>query len=86
MRPRNPYLTPLLLLSGAYFPFLGAMVLASAGLGALVLSKWQTRPAIILGGISILTSVHVVVGLLALFQRVDEEDEFEIELPDTVTE
>lgn len=30
----------------------------------------------------ILTAVHIVVGLLALFHRVDERDEFEIELPD----
>jgi Zn-dependent protease with chaperone function len=82
-RPRNPYLTPLLLLSGAYFPFLACVVLVSAGLGALVLSKWwPARLAIVLGGLLILTSVHIVVGLLALFQRVDEEDELEIELPD----
>ena len=34
-RPLNPYLTPLQLVSGAYFPFLGGMVLASAALGVL---------------------------------------------------
>src|SRR5262249_36171349 len=46
-RPGNPYLIPLQLLSGAYFPFLAGVVLASAGLGALVLSKWwPARPAI----------------------------------------
>jgi Zn-dependent protease with chaperone function len=58
------------------------MVLASAGLGAIVLSKWQGRVAMVLGGLLILTSVHIVVGMLALFRRVDEGDEFEIELPD----
>src|SRR5262245_45786534 len=83
VRPGNPYLIPLLLLSGAYFPFLAGVVLASAGLGALVLSKWwPARPAIVVGGLLILTSVHIVVGLFALFQRVDEKDVFEIELPD----
>lgn len=81
-RPRNPYLAPLLLVSGAYFPFLGGMVLASAGLGALVLSKWHGRLPIYFGMLLILSSVHIVVGLFALFQRVEEEDEFEIELPD----
>jgi Zn-dependent protease with chaperone function len=58
------------------------MVLASAGLGALVLIKWQGWLAIILGGLLILTSLHILVGLFALFQRVETEDEFEIELPD----
>jgi hypothetical protein len=81
-RPRNPYLTPLQLVSGAYFPFLGGMVLASAALGSLVLSKWHGRFAIILGLLLILTSVHIVIGLFALFRRVEEKDEFEIKLPD----
>jgi Zn-dependent protease with chaperone function len=81
-RPRNPYLTPLLLVSGAYFPFLAGIVLASAGLGALVLSNWHGRIATFLGMVFILTSVHVFVGLVALFRRVEEEDEFEIELPE----
>jgi Zn-dependent protease with chaperone function len=80
---RNPYLTPLLLLCAVYFPFLGGMVLATAGLGALVLSKWQERPrSLLFGLLLILTSVHIVTGLFALFRRVDEDDEFEIELPD----
>lgn len=83
VRPGNPFLMPLQLFSGAYFPFLACVVLASAGLGALVLSKWwPARPAIVVGGILILTSIHIVVGLFSLFQRVDDEDEFEIELPD----
>jgi Zn-dependent protease with chaperone function len=81
-RPRNPYLTPLQLVSGAYFPFLAGIVLASAGLGALVLSQWHGWLAISLGGLLILTSLHIVVGLFALFQRVEEKDEFEVELPD----
>ncbi len=81
-RPRNPYLIPLLLVSGAYFPFLAGIVLASAALGVLVLSKWHGRIPIALGGLLILTSLHIVFGLFALFQRVEEEDEFEIELPD----
>jgi Zn-dependent protease with chaperone function len=81
-RPRNPYLPPLLLVSGAYFPFLAGIVLASAGLGALVLSKGHGWRAISVGGLLILTSIHVVVGLFALFQHVDEEDELEVELPD----
>src|SRR5438128_2314313 len=81
-RPSNPYLTPLLIVSGAYFPFLGGVVLASAALGALVLSKWHGRLAIYFGILLILTSVHIVFGLFALFQRVEEEDDFEIELPD----
>jgi Zn-dependent protease with chaperone function len=80
-RPRNPYLTPLQLVSGAYFPFLASVVLTSAGLGLLVLSKWRAPLTIALGGLLILTSIHVVVGLFALFRRVDEKDEFEIELP-----
>jgi Zn-dependent protease with chaperone function len=81
-RPRNPYLTPLQLVSGAYFPFLGGIVLTSAALGLLVLSKSRGVYAISLGGLLILTSGHVVVGLFALFRRVEEKDEFEIELPD----
>lgn len=81
-RPRNPYLTPLQLVSGAYFPFLAGTALASAALGALVLSKGHGRFAIVFGALLILTSAHVVIGLFALFQRVEEEDEFEIELPD----
>ena len=68
-RPRNPYLIPLQLISGAYFPFLGGMVLASAALGVLVLSKWHGRFAIYLGLLLILTSVHIVIGLFALFRR-----------------
>jgi Zn-dependent protease with chaperone function len=82
-KPSNPFLIPLQLLTGAYFPFLGGVVLASAGLAALVLSNWQARPRrLILGVLLILTTVHIVIGLLALFRRVEEEDEFEIELPD----
>lgn len=81
-RPGNPYLLPLQLLSGAYFPFLGGIVLASAGLGMLVLSRWQARPGIVLGGLLILPAIHVVVGLFALFRHVEEEDEFEVELGD----
>jgi Zn-dependent protease with chaperone function len=80
-RPRNPYLTPLRILSGIYFPFLAGMVLASAALGALVLSKWDGSLAILLGIVLILTSAHIAIGLFALFQRVKEADEFEIELP-----
>jgi len=78
----NPYLAPLLLVSGAYFPFLGGMVLASAGLGVLILTRGQGRLAIVLGLTLILTAVHIVIGLFALCQRVKEEDEFEIELPE----
>ena len=48
-------------------PVSGGKVLTSAGLGALVLSKWQGRLAIILGAILILTSIHIVVGLFACF-------------------
>jgi Zn-dependent protease with chaperone function len=81
-RPHNPYLTPLQLVSGAYFPFLAGIVLASAGLGLLVLARWRTPLAITIGGLLILTSVHVVVGLFALFRRVEWKDELEIELPD----
>jgi hypothetical protein len=77
-RPRNPYLTPLQLVSGAYFPFLAVVVLASAGLGVLALGKLPGRIGILL----ILTSVHVVVGLFALFRGVEEKDEFELELAD----
>src|SRR5262245_40020312 len=81
-RPRNPYLIPLQLVSVAYFPFLGGMVLASAALGALVLGKWHGRAAIVLGVVLILTSVHIVIGLFALFRRVEWKDELEIKLPD----
>jgi len=77
-RPRNPFLTPLQLVSGAYFPFLAGVVLASAGLGVLALGKLPGRIGILL----ILTSVHVVIGLFALFRGVDEKDEFELELAD----
>jgi Zn-dependent protease with chaperone function len=80
-RPRNPYLTPLQLVSGAYFPFLAGIVLASAGLGALVLIRSHGR-LLITGGVLLLTSGHIVVGLLALFRRVEEKDELEVELPD----
>jgi Zn-dependent protease with chaperone function len=81
-RPGNPYLTPLQLVSGAYFPFLAGAVLALAALGALVLTKWNGLFAVILGILLILTSLHIVFGLTALFQRTAEGDEFEIELPD----
>ena len=81
-RPHNPYLTPLQLVSGAYFPFLVGVVIVSAGLGWLVLSKWRGTLAIALGGLLVLTAVHVIVGLFALFQRVADEDEFEVEVPD----
>jgi len=81
-RPRNPYLTPLQLASRAYFPFLVGIVLVSGGCGALVLIQWHGLFAMALGGLLVLTSVHIVVGLFPLFQRVEETDEFEIELPD----
>lgn len=81
-RPRNPYLTPLQLVSAAYFPFLAGIALISAGLGVLVLSQWQGRIAFVVGGLLVLSSLHIVIGSLALFQRAQEEDEFEIELPD----
>lgn len=79
---RNPYLTPLLLVSAAYFPFLGGMILASAGLGALVLSRWHGLHAMVVGAGLVLISLHIIIGLFALLQREGEEDEFEIELPD----
>ena len=81
-RPRNAFLAPLQLVSGAYFPFLGSIVLASAGLGTLVLIKSHGLLAISVGGLLLLVSGHIVVGLLALFRGVEEKDEFEIELPD----
>jgi Zn-dependent protease with chaperone function len=81
-RPRNPYLTPLQLVSGAYFPFLAGVVIVSAALGGLVLSKLRGPLAISLGGLLILTSLHVVVGLFAVFRSVEDKDEFEIELSD----
>jgi Zn-dependent protease with chaperone function len=80
-RPGNPYLTPLQLVSGAYFPFLGGVVLTSAALGALVLIKWRGPLAISFGVTLILTSLHVVLGLFALFRGVEDKDELEIELP-----
>jgi Zn-dependent protease with chaperone function len=80
-RPGNPYLIPLQLVSALYFPFLAGMVLATGALAALVLTKLQGRGAIILGLILIVTCLHIVFGLLALFQRVDETDELEIKLP-----
>src|SRR5947209_5691983 len=81
-RPRNPYLTPLQLVSGAYFPFLAGIVLTSAAFGVLVLVKLHGRLGITLGSLLILTSIHVVVGLFALFQHVEEKDELEVALPD----
>jgi Zn-dependent protease with chaperone function len=78
-RPHNPYLTPLQLISGAYFPFLAGIVLASAGLGVLVLVKLHS---IRLGGLLILTSLHILGGLFTLFQRPDDKDEFEIAVRD----
>ncbi|HEX4588808.1 MAG TPA: M48 family metalloprotease [Gemmataceae bacterium] len=81
-RPRNPFLTPLQIVSGAYFPFLAGVVLIAAALGALLLSRWHNRIAIVLGALWILISVHIVIGLFALFRRIKEDDELEIELPD----
>lgn len=80
-RPGNPFLIPLQLVSGAYFPFLGCIVLVLAGSGLLLLSQWRGRFTIILGSFLILTALHIVIGLFALFQRVNTEDAFEIELP-----
>jgi Zn-dependent protease with chaperone function len=82
VRPHNPYLTPLLLVSIAYFPFLAGVVLVSSAFGMLVLAKVPGRAGAILGLPLLLTSAHIVVGLFALFRRVDEKDEFEVELPD----
>lgn len=81
-RPRNYYLMPLRLVSFAYFPFLACMVLVSAVLGLLVLAILRGRGAIYLGIMFLVTSVHLLIGFSALFQRVDEDDAFEIELPD----
>src|SRR5438874_6891550 len=96
-RPRNPYLTPLQLVSSAYFLFLGGVALASAALAALaalalfnvITGNWHGRRGyrpilamLFLILISILISAHIVLGLLTLFRRVEEKDELEIELPD----
>jgi Zn-dependent protease with chaperone function len=58
------------------------MVLASAALGVLALTKWHGLFAIILGVLLIVTSIHIVIGLFALFRQVSDEDEFEIDLPE----
>ena len=68
-RPRNYYLIPLRLVSAAYFPFLAGLVLVSAGLGVLVLSNLHGRRSLSLGILLLLTSIHIVVGMFALFQR-----------------
>ena len=57
-------------------------MLASAGLGLLVLTTRHGFFAVSLGGLLVLTSIHVVVGLFALFQRVEGKDEFEVDVSD----
>lgn len=39
-------------------------------------------PGALLGAFLILTALHVLWGLTALFWKIDDKDEFEIELPD----
>jgi len=91
----NPYRMVLLFLLAGYFPFLGVLTLGLMVVGAGLIiwgvlgvqgpdgfAKVFGIPGAILGAFLILTALHVLLGLTALLWKIDDEDEFEIELPE----
>jgi Zn-dependent protease with chaperone function len=91
----NPFKMVLLVLLAGYFPFLGILTLGliGAGIGLIVwgifgvmgpdgFAKVFGIPGAILGVFLVLTALHVLLGLTALLWKVNDKDEFEIELPE----
>lgn len=91
----NPYRPMLLVLLAGYFPFLAVLTLGLI-VGGVGLIIWGIDgvmgpdgfafvfgiPGTILGAFLVLTALHVLWGLTVLLRKVDDEDEFEIELPE----
>lgn len=91
----NPYRVPLLVLLAGYFPFLAVLTLGLIGAGvALIIwgvlgvlgpdgfAKVFGIPGAVVGAFLILTALHLLWGLTALLSKINEKDDFEIELPD----
>jgi Zn-dependent protease with chaperone function len=90
----NPFRVPLLLLMGMYFPFLAGVCLVGLSLGGWLIwwglgqvnhqdgsRSVMGAPSLAIGGLLILTVLHVLWGLRALFHKNDDKDDLEFELP-----
>jgi Zn-dependent protease with chaperone function len=91
----NPYRFLLVILLAGYFPFLAVLTFGLIGGGAGLIywgvvgisgpdgfAKVFGIPGILLGAFLVFTGLHVLLGLTALFWKIDHKDEFEIELPE----